>query len=169
MFKVPLVEKYQKVRFCSQYGVQSVKREFRLWLQKYLLSGLEEVARELVDDEGYEKFRNYLCIFLEVCSKILRETYVLSSTYTSLLKSDARKKDQNPRYETDHKTLKSLKDARESFYKHTEVQRSLKFDENDFVDMGNGNKISGADAKVHENICGFGSSRNERGAGESAR
>lgn len=141
MPQVPLIEKFQKVRFCTQYGVHSVKREFRLWLQKYLLSGLEEVATELVNDPNYEDFRKSLCIFLESCSKLLKETYVVSSTYTSLLKNEAKRKDQDARYETDRKTFKALKDARDGFYKNSEVQKSLKFDKDDFVDLDDGNRV----------------------------
>ncbi|XP_008217333.1 uncharacterized protein LOC103318031 [Nasonia vitripennis] len=143
--KVPLIEKFQKVRFCTQYGVQNVKREFRLWLQKYLLSGLEEVATELVEDENYGDFKKILESFLETCSKVLKETYMLSSTYTSLLKSEAKKKDQDPRYEPDHKTIKALKDAKEKFYKNSEVQRSLKFNKDDFIDIEDGYRVYNLD------------------------
>jgi hypothetical protein len=142
---VPLIEKFQKVRFCSQYGVQSVKREFRLWLQKYLLTGLEDVATELVEDEDYEDFSKRLCGFLGVCAKTLKETYVLSSNYSSLLKTEARKKDQDPRYETDQKMLKLLKAAKDNFYKHAEVQKCLKFNKNDFIDLGDGNRLYNLD------------------------
>ena len=121
--------------------MQSVKREFRLWLQKYLLTGLEEVATELVGEENYENFRKDLCTFLETCSKVLKETYVLSSNYTSVLKSEAKKKDQDPKYESDHKTQKAMKDARDHFYRNNEILRSLKFNKEDFIDLDDGNRV----------------------------
>ncbi|XP_014208587.2 uncharacterized protein LOC106639465 [Copidosoma floridanum] len=145
IIKGPLIEKFQKVRFCTQYGVQSVKREFRLWLQKYLLSGLEEVATDLMSDRSYEIFRESLCSFLESCTKLLKETFVLSSNYTSLLKTEAKKKDQDLKYESDHKTLKALKNARNNFYVNSEVAKSMKFDKNDFIDLDNGNRVYNLD------------------------
>ncbi|KAJ8664759.1 hypothetical protein QAD02_006421 [Eretmocerus hayati] len=141
IIKAPLIEKFQKVRFCTQYGVLSVKREFRLWLQKYLLSGLEEVATELVQDSDYESFCKDLCSFLESCSKLLKETFVLSSTYTSLLKTEAKKKDQDPRHESDHKTNKAMKEARDVFYRNSEVQKSLKCGKDDFIDLEDGARV----------------------------
>ncbi|XP_058809202.1 uncharacterized protein LOC131674499 [Phymastichus coffea] len=143
--KVPLIEKFQKVRFCTQYGVQSVKREFRLWLQKYLLIGLEEVATELLEDQNYEDFRQELCHFIDSCLKILKETYVLSSTYVSILKSEAKKKDQDPRYESDHKSQRAMKDTKESFYRNNAIQRSLKFDKHDFIDLDEGHRVYNLD------------------------
>lgn len=125
--------------------MQNVKREFRLWLQKYLLSGLEEVATELVEDEHYENFKKSLESFLETCAKVLKETYLLSSTYTSLLKTEAKKKDQDPRYESDHKTIKALKDAKDKFYKNSEVQKSLKFNKDDFIDIEDGYRVYNLD------------------------
>lgn len=125
--------------------MQSVKREFRLWLQKYLLTGLEEVATELLEDENYEDFRKELCNFIDNCLKILKETYVLSSNYTSILKSEAKKKDQDPCYETDHKSQKAMKDAKESLYRNNAIQRSLKFDKHDFIDLDEGHRVYNLD------------------------
>uniref|UniRef100_A0ABD2X269 Ubiquitin-like protease family profile domain-containing protein n=1 Tax=Trichogramma kaykai TaxID=54128 RepID=A0ABD2X269_9HYME len=143
--KVPLVEKFQKVRFCTQYGVQNVKREFRLWLQKYLLGGLEALCAELCSDPDYPSFRDEVGLFLDDCSRLLRETYLLSSAYTGLLKSEAKEKQQDPRHETDYKTMKAMKDARSAFYRNQEVSRSIKSDENDFVDIDDGHRVYNLD------------------------
>lgn len=143
--QVALIEKFQKVRFCTQYGVLSVKREFRLWLQEYLLTGLEEASSELVSDPHYESFRESLLSFLESCTKVLKETYILSSNYTSIVKTEAKKKDQDSKYEMDHKSTKAMKEAKDKFYRNSEVQKSLKFSENDFVDLDAGNKVFNLD------------------------
>lgn len=123
----------------------SVKREFRLWLQEYLLTGLEEASSDLVSDPDYENFRESLLVFLDSCAKILKETYILSSNYTSIVKTEAKKKDQDIKYEMDHKTTKAMKEAKDKFYRNMEIQKSLKFSENDFVDVDDGNKVFNLD------------------------
>lgn len=71
----------------------------------------------------------------------------------SIVKTEAKKKNQDPKYEMDHKSTKAMKEAKDKFYRNSEVQKSLKFSENDFVDVDDGHKVFNLD--IQEKLVQF--------------